>query len=417
MPTSTLDHASNIRLLLAVIACAVLLFIQTFHPAWQPHLQTDIIIHHQQVLEYWQTGSWANISFKEYQPGALWFFVVPHLLAATVPDYFVYLNGTLFLNTLLLIAHGVLLWRYGPHSAVWVFLLLVAATGPILLYRFELIVSLFVLASWLLATRQRYVSAGVLVGLASITKLYPIVLLPVLAAEPVRQRQWSKIMYFSGGYIIGLLAVILPFLLFGGTIPDITTSLDTYHIKPVSLESIWGNILTLSWHVRGMRPPIDGAHGIQGIAEIGSYIPFRAYELAWIIPVTIFLLWIWYRRHSFLDPLISLLTLALFTLTAKILNPQYLWWFISFVPLLSLNRWSRVKRAELLITLTLALLLTQVIYPLNYSLFLEWFYGYTSDPTFVVLIFLRNGLLLSFLLLMLWHARHPNSLATSNPAL
>ncbi|MCH8748727.1 hypothetical protein IH781_03165 [Patescibacteria group bacterium] len=107
---------NRVALLVASAAVAAVLFNQAWHPLWQGHLQTDIIVHHQQVQEYLKTGSWSNISYKEYQPGALWFFLVPHALAAFQNDYSGYLSGTLLLNTLLLVAHALLLIRYGPRA-------------------------------------------------------------------------------------------------------------------------------------------------------------------------------------------------------------------------------------------------------------------------------------------------------------
>jgi hypothetical protein len=399
---------SAITLPLVAAAVACLLFAQTFNANWAGHLQTDVIIHHQQALQYAATGSWSNISFNEYQPGALWFFLTPHLLASWQDNWDAYRTGTLFLNGLLLLAHLALFKRFGPASAPWVFLALAAAAGPILLYRFDLLVSLLVLISWLLVYHHLWSWSAFVLGVATATKLYPIVVLPLVLLEAWRTRQWGTLARLLGCFAAGVAIVVVPFLLFGGSLAGIATSFDKYAVKPVGLDSLWGSALTLGWQVfAATLPVLDSANGIHGIAPASALVPLRWYDLAWVVPVGIFLATLagTTKRIDARDALLPVIVLTLFTLSAKVINPQYLWWFVSLLPLVSLKHWPAWHQAALISTALLSLVLTQLVYPLHYNEFLDWFYGRSPSSGLFIISLIRNGLLLGFLALLVTDRR------------
>ena len=80
--------------------------------------------------------------------------------------------------------------RRGVLSTMAVLLL---AAGPILLYRFALLVSLQLLLAWLAWRTERSLLAGVLMAVAILTKLYPLMLVPLFFLSPRRgapRRPW-----------------------------------------------------------------------------------------------------------------------------------------------------------------------------------------------------------------------------------
>jgi threonine/homoserine/homoserine lactone efflux protein len=83
-----------------------------------------------------------------------------------------------------------------------------------------------------------------------------------------------------------------------------------------------------------------------------------------------------------------------FVVFAKVLNPQYLWWFLSFMPLVVLTHngrlWWIVAAA-----LGLSAALTQLVYPLNYTEFVNWFRTASGSSLWFTVILIRNGLLLA----------------------
>ncbi len=396
----------NLVFIVSSTVLAIVLFIQAFHPAWQSHLQTDVIIHQQQVQEYWQTGSWQNISFQEYQPGALWFFMVSYFLESFQNNYSVYLAATLFINALLLISHGLVYARFRPNAKPWLLLIMLAAMGPILLYRFDLIVSLLTISGWILFMKRQVTGAGLLLGLAIAIKLYPIVIVPILVFEFIRINNRRLILNFLIGLSTGLALVLIPFLLFGGNIQDVSESLRGYQIKPVGLDSMWGSAATILAIGTGQNLVMDNAHGIHGLVEPTTIFSLSFYNLIWILPTGVVFIWLlWrYRLEGYRNPLIPLVVLTVFTLTAKVLNPQYLWWFLSFLPLIPKQVWTQTLHMVILITVIVSLIFTQLTYPLNYTASLDWYYDNSVDVSWFIIALSRNALLLIFLAAIIYIA-------------
>jgi hypothetical protein len=367
------------------IGVASLLFWQSFNAGWQGHLQTDVIIHHQQAQVWWQDKSWQNIDFKEYQPGALLWFVVPHILEGFKNNYGVYLNATLFLNWGLILAHGWLYWKEGRTESVLIFLLMLAAMGPILLFRFELLVSLLVLQGWRYWRQNNNILSGSLIGLAVAIKLYPVVLLSVLYKGG---RKWLLGLILGGGSLINL------FVWSGGSSTDIQAGLTGYSIKPVSLDSVWGSILSLSglvWPERSLNVSSD--QGIHGFIEPSIVWPLDIYNYVWVIPLLVLLAVFRRRKINYKSWWVIFSVLGVFVMSSKIINPQYVWWFLCCLPLVIKDL--RPKEKLLLGGGgLLALYLTQIVYPVNYFEFLDWYYNRSQANGLIVAMIFRNIILL-----------------------
>lgn len=395
------------------IATTILL-LQANHPTWNAHLYTDLAIHYNQVNRYQEAGSWSDIPVKEYQPGALWFFLLPSLLSGSNESFNTYQSATFAINILLIAAHFSLYKRYGPPHAPAIFILLLLATGPILLFRFDLLVTLLTLVSWIALTRTRSALSGLLLGISTATKLYPVILIPIMTAAFIQKRQFKKAFLFLPFIALGIALVTMPFLLFSGTTQDVQDSINQQNIKPVGIESLWSTGLTIVWQIKNnTRPAIDGWHGIKGIATPDVFLPPYFYNYFWLLPVglvTLLILWK-FRRRGYTSPLIPLIILTAFILSCKVLNPQYVWWPLAFLPLTELPSNKRLQPI-ILITISVAILiLTQLVYPIYYSQLLEWFQGNNSNPVFFLLSLERNALLIIFftlLLFQLWSASKPS---------
>jgi len=390
--------------LLLILGLVVVLFWQAYNPAWSTHLFGDVFVHHQQVIQYTQENSWGNISFKDYQPGALLFFMVPHWLTSAQGNYEFYRAATLFVNGLLLLLHAWIFHRWGPKGANWLLGGMLLAMGPLLLYRFDLMVSLLVLGAWLLATKKYWRWSGILMGLAVATKLYPIVLLPILLVERWRSKKMVGVIEYVAYFCLGIAIVTAPFLMLGGSLTDITDSLNTFKMKPVEFQSLWANVIAVRWMLGGGEQlVIDEGQSVHGFAIESALLPLQFYNLLWIVltgSVLIFLLWRW-RRRSYLHPIIPIIMLTVFTLLSRVLNPQYLWWFLAFLPLLNLKEWPVRLRWNLITAMIASLLLTQIIYPLRYNELLNWYFGNSDDAGMFVLLLIRNGLLVVWLCMLI----------------
>ncbi|MFH1354198.1 MAG: hypothetical protein ABIH36_02825 [bacterium] len=392
------------------------LVLQANHPTWQNHLQNDVIVHQEQVKYYQKTGSWSNIKAKDYQPGALWLFLLPSLFGGPSQSFNAYLNITLFINILLIIGHFYLYKHFGPPGASIFFLILLLAMGPLLLFRFDLAVTSLVLLTWLSFTHQRLSLAGFLLGVAIATKLYPIVLLPIMAAQLLKNYLFRKFALFSLSVFLGATLIVAPFLISSGSLIDISDSFDNYLVKPVGLESLWASGLTIIWQIKSStRPAIDGSHYIQGIAPSATFLSQSFYNNFWLFPVGLITLFIiqlfWSKKYGYAYPIIPLTLLTTFVISLKVLAPQYLWWAFSFVPLINFSNPRAPKTTFIMpIILVATLVLTQLIYPINYSQFISWFQDATTDPGPFLISLERNILLIIFFILLLsqlWSTRKP----------
>ena len=278
---------------------------------------------------------------------------------------------------------------------------LLLATGPILLFRLELLVGLLVLIAWCFHKKNNPWLAGIFLGLAISTKLYPIVIWPIMAAQYLLfSRKRDSLSIFIATTLLGISITLVPFLATNHTFDDVRDSMAYYQYKPVGPDSIWGNIIILNWKFQYKEiPPIDSNYGIRGLDSMTTNAPLSFFNYFWILPtaiITIMLLWL--RRHSgYTDPVLPLIILTVFVLSSKIINPQYLWWFVSFLPFIVFNKIDNKWHVLAIVTALIALALTQVIYPIYYAEVIAWQDHRSSSLFTLALSLLRNVSLIVFL--------------------
>lgn len=388
----------------------LVLVVQAYHPLWRPHLQVDVVTFQMRAVHFEQTGSWAGMAYNEYQPGALWYFVGLGALTSTPQQFDAFLTTTVLANLALIAAHFYFFKRHSHPYAPHFFLFLLLATGPILFFRFELVVSLLVLWSWQYFRQHRWgVSAGLL-GLAVAIKLYPVVLLPLVVAEAARRKNWRQVMLAVPWFMLGLLGPVVLLMLFGASGESIKAGIDFHNLKPVGLEGLWGSGITLlqSWLDIPLR--ITPGYGVHGLTADLPLLSNKLLNQAWLLPYGIVMLataWL-FRRRGYTDPGLAFFLLLTFVLFAKVLNPQYVWWYVVFLPLIPLSWYSPRRWVLVLLTAGASLVLTQWVYPLHYSEFLSWFTTQDSSPTLFYLSVLRNVLLVALFALSVlgfWRAR------------
>lgn len=374
------------------------LVVQAYHPLWRPHLQVDVVTFQLRAVYFLDHASWAGLGHNEYQPGALWFFVLLGPLSAAAHNFDAFLTATILVNAALLVGHFYLFARYGPRHAPLVLLVLALASGPILLHRFELIVSLIVLVAWF---RFRFLdtSGGAfLLGIATAIKVYPVVLLPVILVAAARRRFGSAIeagLAFAGGLAIpvGL------YLATGGTIAALREALSFHQSKPVGLEGVVGvSVMLVQW-LLGLPLRITPGFGVHGFTSDVPLLTNSVLDLVWLVPTgLVFLAIVWLSsRRGLANPVYALVLLMVFVIFSKVLNPQYLWWFLVFLPWVAASWWSPARWVLVVAIAAASLLLTQLIYPINYSEYLAWFNQPGQSPWLFIASVVRNVLLLLLL--------------------
>jgi hypothetical protein len=382
---------------LGLVVVLGILICEAYHPLWRPHLQADVVVFQKRALSFMANSSWGALGRNEYQPGALWFFVLLGFLTARAATFDAFLTTTVLVNSFLIAAHVFVLSALRVTRAVASFLLLTLATGPILLYRFELVTSLLVLGAWCALQRGLFVWAAGMLGFAIAIKVYPLVLVPICVAAAVQSGGWR----LAGvAIVVGVAAVATPVVavqMWDGTFTGLIDSLKFHQLKPVGLDGLWAGVIVALQTIGGMPVRMTSGYGTHGLTSDLPLLTNRVLDAIWLLPY-VFVLWLMWRsrhHHLFRTPLLPFTVLLVLVVFAKVTNPQYLWWFASLAALIGPLDVGRRLWWVMIALLCVSAGLTQLVYPVHYTEFLNWFRtGDGSAAWFAIAVF-RNCLLLA----------------------
>ena len=392
----------------AVVAATVALAL--FACAWAV-LHTGFYTHDQIVdTPFYETYGDAMSNGKvpyrdfrlEYPPGALPVFVVPSLLRSRDGDLGGYRRGfeaemlvcgglaVLFvLSALLSLAASPL--RMGLVLGFTALAPLLI--GSVILSRFDLwpaALSVGVLAA-LLAGRDR-LAAGAL-GVAVAAKIYPVVLLPLLAVW-VWRRSGRRAALIALGIFAGVVAAcFLPFLALSPH--GLWDSITRQSNRPLQIESLGSSVLLVLHQIAGVGVTVESSHGSQNLVGGGPNALAAIQSVLQILAVAA--VWAWFARGPMdRDRLVRAFAAAVcaFIAFSKVFSPQFMIWLIPLVPLV------RGRRGVLASgVLALALVLTQMWFPFNY-----WdLVAFDAYPT--SLVFVRDLVMFGLLAALLVPSR------------
>lgn len=163
-------------------------------------------------------------------------------------------------------------------------------------------------AAMLMWSRGRAVAFGVLLGLATAAKLYPVFLLGPLLVLCWRAGKWREFFQAVGGVVVAWLVVNLPVMLFAfqGWSKFYTFS----HDRGVDFGSFW-----LIWAQNSSNPPTtDFVNTAATVLVVLCFLGIAVLTLT--AP----------RRPRFAQ--LAFLMVAAFILTNKVYSPQYVLWLV-----------------------------------------------------------------------------------------
>ncbi|WP_031026970.1 glycosyltransferase family 87 protein [Streptomyces albus] len=225
--------------------------------------------------------------------------------------YWVVNSAMLMVCTAVLVVCAVRTHRNRPWDAMLVALApALALTATI---NWDLLAVAMTAAGMLLWSRSRPLAAGVLIGLATAAKLYPVLLLGPLLVLCWRAGRWGAFFRAAGGAALSWLVVNVPVMVLA---PDGWAKFYTFsQERPVDFGSLWLVIQQRTGNPLGdanVYAIILMVLGCAGIAALALCAP---------------------RRPRFAQ--LAFLVVALFILTNKVYSPQYVLWLI---PLAALAR-------------------------------------------------------------------------------
>jgi len=351
------------RRLLVGAAGLFLVSMTLLHWGWYQH---DLILDTAEYRRYGLAIVGGHVPYRdfsvEYPPGALPAFGIP---AIGKPGFSFYNREFEILMALCgvgsLVAMSVALRELSASAertaaALGFFALAPLALGSVILYRYDLWPTFLTVA--VLARRERLGFASLGLGIAA--KAFPAVVIPPAFAYVWRTRGRREALLCLGAAAAVVAVVVVPF--FALAPHGVWDSIVRQTTRPLQIESLGAALLLAAHHVGGLALTLDSSRGSQNLA--GSLPDAIGAASSALLVAALVAIWVAAARGPATPERLvrwSAASLAAFVALGKVLSPQFLIWLLPLVPLV---RGRRGLAASVL--LGLALLLTQVWFPIRY---------------------------------------------------
>ncbi len=256
-------------------------------------------------------------------------------------------------------------------ASVWV--LGVPLLGPTVYSRYDLMVTAVAVAALLAGARHPRIM-GALAGFGAMVKVWPALLL----VGAVRRRAWASAAVTAGA-VGALFAVAMP-----GAFAFLTFQRD----RGTEVESLGALVFHIARHF-GWHGEVLLNYGsieflgpdVQAVSTAALLLTALAF--GWL------LLWrlsaVRFRSHTLADAAFT--AVLMFTVTSRVISPQYMVWLVGLAAVCLCFRASRMALPAVL--LLLATFVTVLEFPVGFS------HVVVSDWYGITLLVLRNGLLLA----------------------
>ncbi|MFI8945742.1 glycosyltransferase 87 family protein [Streptomyces sp. NPDC053750] len=356
------------RLVLLLFVLKVLVF-----PG--PDVTGDVSVIYRGWYEILRTGTFpqADVTWQ-YPPAAAFAVLSPALL-----PFLEYATAFFVLACAADLAVLALLWHAGRGSGrsprgAWVWVAGVPLLGPTVYARYDVMVTAVAVAALLAAGRHPRV-AGALAALGALLKVWPALVL-VGMRGPRGRASWAAAA-LSGAGLAALFAVTMP-----GAFAFLTAQRD----RGTEVESLGALVFHVARHF-GWDGEVLLHYG--SVEFLGPYVDAVSTAALALSALAFGWLLLWRRAasrfaaHTTADA--AFVAVLVFTVTSRVISPQYLVWLIG---LAAVCRCFRASRMRVPVALVLA------ASPVTVLEFPVWFgHVVASDPLGIVLLFLRNGLL------------------------
>ncbi|GAQ54165.1 glycosyltransferase 87 family protein [Streptomyces acidiscabies] len=351
----------------------LLLSVYRILPFPGPDVTTDVSVIYRSWYEILRTGAFPlhDVTWQ-YPPAA----ALPLLAPALLPflDYasafflLAFVADLAVLTLLLTAAH-----RPGrTRRGVWVWVAGVPLLGPTAYARYDILVTAVAVAALVAGARRPRVM-GALISLGALLKVWPALLLAGVA----RRRTW-------------LAATLTTALLLAASafVPGAFTFVTSQRDRGTEVESLGALVFHVARHF-GWPGEVHFVYGSleftgPGVKAVSTAALFlTSVAFGWL------LMWrLMARRYSLHTPADAAFTaVLLFTLSSRVISPQYLVWLIGTAAVCLCFRGSRMGLPAVLVLVAAGV--TVIEFPIRFDDVVD------STPLGVALLLVRNGLLVT----------------------
>ncbi len=267
--------------------------------------------------------------------------------------------------------------------AAWLMALLPLAIGASLRTHYDLLPAAILAGALLLFARERPAWAFAVLGLGTVTKLYPALLVPIAVVWLVARGEPRTAVRGVGAFAAAVVAVSLPFL-GDGYVEQVRFHLE----RPVQIESTPASVLFALGGAEVTGDPIRHdrfkSNGLDGGPADAVQLLFTVLLAGTLLAVV----WLAGRGRDLRHLVVCAFAAVLaFVALGKVLSPQFMIWLAPFAAVLA--AWRMWAPALLCLG---AFVLTLAEFPGRY------FDLVYEDTATIVLVAVRNGLLLAALI-------------------
>ena len=359
--------SSDPQRLLVGAAGLFLVALTLLHWGWYQHaLILDTVEYHR----YGDAMVHGHVPYRdfavEYPPGALPAFVLPALGRPSLSLYnrefevLIALCGIGALAAMWWALRSVGATLERTAAALCFFALAPLVLGSVILYRYDLWPAALTVAGLaaVLARRERLGFAAIGLGVAA--KAFPAVVLPPAFVYVWRTRGRRQALLCLGAAVAVAALVVVPFLAIAPH--GVWDSIERQTTRPLQIESLASALLLAAHHTWGLALTMVSSHGSQNL--VGSAPKTAGAISTALLLVSLVGIWVAAARGPATPERLvrwSAASLAAFIAFDKVLSPQFLIWLLPLVPLVAGRRGLVASGL-----LALALLLTQVWFPIRY---------------------------------------------------
>lgn len=317
----------------------------------------------------------------QYPPGAALVMLAPGLLPWSYLTSFMVLTGVFDVLAMVLLVRAGIRGRR-RYAGAWMWVVAVPMLGPTVYARYDLLVTAVAIAG-LLALGRRARLAGALLGVGGLLKVWPLLAVIGTRRGGHTRRTWTAAATTAAG--VGFLVAAamngaFQFLTFQRDRGVEIESLASLPIHWARMAGDWQGQVTLNYgSVEFIGPWV---HTIARVSLVTTVLAF-----GWLL--------VWRLRARVWQPATpydaALAALLLFTVTSRVISPQYMVWLIGLAAVCLTVRGTTQKPVAALILLASGL--TVLEFPVMFGPVAG------SSPSGVALLTSRNVLLLAATLL------------------